>query len=554
MKEWPRFPEVLSYCRSEGNSRDGQAFSAASHHQPTITVTPSSNTAFQFTRCMKPFESSSDDAAPEASAGDQSPKARNEKKRKRRSKAPKPGDEGYMSATQLRNARKRRAKKQKQQSKTEKDPSQLFLANPKDAPIVQTAKAFFKEHETDFGITMGATKGWRTVAKLAVRPSDDNQVMIGLFAPNSHRLIPVPQCVAHHPSINAAVTALEKICPQVGVQAFDETSGTGHLRHVAINVERATGKVQITLIWNSQPYSEGSAEDEGKQGLDSLCKALISTGGGNSDRKRRRGRQSHDKATESCENSQAKFQLHSLWIHFNSNWKHSNAIFSIDSGNENWEHRFGPSRVTEILDLKESGPKHPISLRFPPNVFRQANIDAFANIVAQIRGRLTKFVRERRKRDRSAALPACLELYGGVGTIGLHLADLSSSLVSSDENPFNEACFNESASELPNDLHHRVSYKPLNASDMVKSGALEQAEVVIVDPPRKGLDKTVLHGLCTESSPKLLVYVSCGFEAFQRDFATLIDSKWRLELAHGHLLFPGSDAIETLAFFVSNDE
>ena len=51
-------------------------------------------------------------------------------------------------------------------------------------------------------------------------------------------------------------------------------------------------------------------------------------------------------------------------------------------------------------------------------------------------------------------------------------------------------------------------------------------------------------------TPKLLTYISCGFDAFQRDADALLDSgKWRIYHAEGHLLFPGSDAIETLAFF-----
>jgi tRNA/tmRNA/rRNA uracil-C5-methylase (TrmA/RlmC/RlmD family) len=186
-------------------------------------------------------------------------------------------------------------------------------------------------------------------------------------------------------------------------------------------------------------------------------------------------------------------------------------------------------------------------------VFRQANLDAFAKILAEIRRRILKFGRQRRQQDRNAALPTCVELYGGVGTIGLHVVDLVSSLVSSDENPFNEACFNESALALPKDIAKDVSYKPMNASNMVQSKALKQAEVVIVDPPRKGLDDTVLQTLCTEASPQLLVYVSCGFDAFQHDCNMLLKSKWRLDHAEGHLLFPGSDAIETLAIFVAKE-
>ena len=54
----------------------------------------------------------------------------------------------------------------------------------------------------------------------------------------------------------------------------------------------------------------------------------------------------------------------------------------------------------------------------------------------------------------------------------------------------------------------------------------------------------------TQQLEQLLVYVRCGFKAFRRDCDVLVKGGWTLEHAEGHVLFPGSDAIETLAFFV----
>ena len=94
-----------------------------------------------------------------------------------------------------------------------------------------------------------------------------------------------------------------------------------------------------------------------------------------------------------------------------------------------------------------------------------------------------------------------------------------------------------------------------NAADMVTSeqALFKKSQVLIVDPPRKGLDMEVVDYLCETAykTMKLVVYVSCGFQAFQRDCDALINSgRWKVEFAEGYLLFPGSDAIETLAFFV----
>ena len=47
-----------------------------------------------------------------------------------------------------------------------------------------------------------------------------------------------------------------------------------------------------------------------------------------------------------------------------------------------------------------------------------------------------------------------------------------------------------------------------------------------------------------------LIYLSCGFSAFQRDCDALIESgQWRLTHCEGFNFFPGSDHIETLAVF-----
>ena len=536
------------------------------------------------------------------------------KKRKARKKnAPKPGEVGYLSPTQLRNARKRRAKKisrsaegspgdrttsgnKRHRPPDGADPSLKFLRNPEGAPIVQTARRYLeaklspsssdgKYTNARFRVYLGPTKQWRTVAKLAVRPHPSGQgVAIGLFRPGTHDVVSVSNCTAHHDSINAAVRALTKICGEKDVSmnlAFDDITGQGFLRYVALSVERATGAVQLCLVWNSVIYPkrhDGSGEDdegcndEGRRKLLNIVRELKRFHGNKEKRTRRRGKKgrgqegknepslNNSSKTASSGREFSSFSLHSLWVHYNSTWKHGNAIFDTAAPAEAWEHLCGPRYIEEILDLTNHAPPmpNPVKLRFPPNVFRQANIDAFTTIVGTIRRMIHRYSKEERERAEGSTqdLPTCLELYGGVGTIGLNMVDLTSSLTSSDENPHNYACFQGSAAEsLPNELRERLTYVPRNATDVVAGGhGPIGAEILVVDPPRKGLDRPVLDFLCKEQDaavgPKLLTYISCGFDAFQRDADALLDSgKWRIYHAEGHLLFPGSDAIETLAFF-----
>jgi 23S rRNA (uracil1939-C5)-methyltransferase len=430
----------------------------------------------------------------------------------RKRPAPQPGDPDYKTPTQLRNARKRKsAKKEKQVARFEtassdrNDPSLRYLSNPTAAPTIQHAISFFEEQEQDFEVTVGPTTGWRTVAKLAVR-SQDGVLRIGLFVPGSHDVLEIPQCRAHHPQINSAIRVIQKQCRKNSIKPFDEKTGNGSLKHVAINVERSTGAQQVTLVWNDTKGEVGEASK-----LQSLCEALIRISQSNDDR----------------------LKLHSLWVHFSKSNKHSNSIFDREG---KWERQYGETMVVERLDIDDS---LTVPLYFPPQVFRQANLDAFANIVIKIRWWLHNHKPSH-----------CLELYGGVGTIGLHMADLSDSFVSSDENPFNKKCFEKTVSSLESNKCKTITYECKNAIDMTQDLAFEQADAVIVDPPRKGLDTEVVKALCKQEKLKTLIYVSCGFDAFTRDFQSLtVKGKWRLRHAEGHVLFPGSDAIETLAIF-----
>jgi tRNA/tmRNA/rRNA uracil-C5-methylase (TrmA/RlmC/RlmD family) len=91
-----------------------------------------------------------------------------------------------------------------------------------------------------------------------------------------------------------------------------------------------------------------------------------------------------------------------------------------------------------------------------------------------------------------------------------------------------------------------------SAADALRAGEAEGADILIVDPPRKGLEPDVLACLCDPSDPQAdsvhtLVYVSCGFDALAWQLPQLVEhGGWRLDHSEGFALFPGSDHIEIL--------
>lgn len=174
------------------------------------------------------------------------------------------------------------------------------------------------------------------------------------------------------------------------------------------------------------------------------------------------------------------------------------------------------------------------TVRVPPGAFFQSNADVFGDIVEMIQDDVLP--------DRRV-----VELYGGVGTIGLGLAERSKSLVIEEIAPDSLRGLERGVAALPDDVRARVSIDARPAAKAVD--LIPDADVVIVDPPRKGLDPEVIATL-RRSPPHRLWLVSCGFEAFLRDQEALTqDGRLRLAALTAADLFPMSDHVEVIARF-----
>ena len=79
--------------------------------------------------------------------------------------------------------------------------------------------------------------------------------------------------------------------------------------------------------------------------------------------------------------------------------------------------------------------------------------------------------------------------------------------------------------------------------------AASGAQVIIADPPRKGLDPELTAHL-SEQPPERLVYVSCGLESFRNDAVQLsAHGKLRLAALTAFNLLPFTEHVETVARF-----
>ena len=452
---------------------------------------------------------------------------------------------------------------------------------------------------------------WRTQAKLAVAPKSSwgrDGCIFGLYERGTHDVLPIPHCVVHHPSINRAIEALTRATERVGTAAYNENTGEGGLRYVQCQVERSTGRICLTLVWNAEKLKGTQPQ------LSRLVKEM--------------------KKIEPR-------LFHSVWCHCNDSA--GNAIFA--RGASRWHPVDGPEFIREPI-AGTNPAKREGMLYFSPQAFRQGNLDGFDVLSKHVANEVP------------GGSKVC-ELYAGVGVLGLTALSLRAReaeaamedvewfedeetekkeplawLRCSDENPNNPRCFNRAVGSMPTEVTGRrskfskkkgrkgrgrrgggggkqgmeikgeegmtlaelmaqveqtelqgpsdesttsskVSYLVASAADALHKGQALGADVLIVDPPRKGLEDEVLVQLCKAPNPnqdytedptyltaprhtinwandvRKLIYVSCGFDALARDSDRLMSGGggWKLESATGYVLFPGSNHVETVAIF-----
>jgi len=126
-----------------------------------------------------------------------------------------------------------------------------------------------------------------------------------------------------------------------------------------------------------------------------------------------------------------------------------------------------------------------------------------------------------------------IDLYGGVGTIGLCL-DGTNLLVESEESNITYARINTENTDI----------KVVHASSEKALSHIEPGITVVVDPPRAGLHhKLVKHLL--KVKPQQIVYLSCNPSTQARDVALLTD-EFEVVFAQGYNFFPATPHIESL--------
>ncbi len=145
-----------------------------------------------------------------------------------------------------------------------------------------------------------------------------------------------------------------------------------------------------------------------------------------------------------------------------------------------------------------------------------------------------------------------LDLYCGVGTITLCMAKAAGKVIGVEV--VEQAVEDAKANAKRNGIENAEFF----CGDAGKAALkLEQEgirpDVVVVDPPRKGLNGDTIEAL-SRMSPRRIVYVSCDPATLARDVALLKDRGYKLKNAQAADLFPRCSHVESIVCLIKSNQ
>ncbi len=178
---------------------------------------------------------------------------------------------------------------------------------------------------------------------------------------------------------------------------------------------------------------------------------------------------------------------------------------------------------------------HDMACRISDRSFMQANWSVYAMLYQTLEEWLGECAQIR-----------ILELFAGVGCLGLALARKGALVTVVEENPYAIADARKSAS-----LNHigRCRFRSSTAEDFLNHARPDEYDAVLVDPPRTGLSKSCMESMMRMKAPRVL-YVSCDAASLARDANRLCAAGYRMGRVQLFDMFPQTAHIETLVEFI----
>ncbi|RYG73088.1 23S rRNA (uracil(1939)-C(5))-methyltransferase RlmD [Lentibacillus lipolyticus] len=97
-------------------------------------------------------------------------------------------------------------------------------------------------------LTMDHPYDYRNKSQMTFGQNKERQVIGGLYAQNTHQIIPMERCLIHDSKADEIVQTIKGMMKSFKVQPYNEDTGQGFLRHVLIKVGQVSGEIMVVLV------------------------------------------------------------------------------------------------------------------------------------------------------------------------------------------------------------------------------------------------------------------------------------------------------------------
>ena len=329
---------------------------------------------------------------------------------------------------------------------------------------------------------------YRNKAQFPIGRDREGKLIAGFYAGRTHSIIPVEDCVLGVPVNREILACVLGYMEEFHVSPYDEKAHQGLVRHVLIRYGFRTGEIMVCLVVNGTSLPEEEA----------LATRLAAI----------------PKMTS---------------ITLNVNQEKTNVIMG-----KKLRVLWGKGYITdEIGDVK---------YQISPLSFYQVNPVQ----TEKLYGTALEYAGLKKGED-----TVVWDLYCGIGTISLFLARKAGQVYGVEIVPqaVEDARNNARINGITNARFYvgkAEEVLPGYYADYEKEhGQQARADVIVVDPPRKGCDETLLETI-VKMEPEKVVYVSCDPATLARDVKYLRGNGYEVRRVRAVDMFPHTVHVETV--------
>lgn len=295
---------------------------------------------------------------------------------------------------------------------------------------------------------------YRNKAQYPVGVNKDRKPIIGVFANRTHEVIPIKNCLIQNPKSEAIAKFILEFIKEKNISIYNEKTGRGFFRHIVIKVGIKTNEIMCIFVINGKKFPY------------------------------------EDELVEKLKQNYPEIKT----IVKNINMKNTNVILGQENIN-----LYGNGYIEDVLGEYK--------FKISPLSFYQVNPKQ-AEKLYNLGIEMAKVSKE----------DTVFDLYCGIGTISLFIAKYAKKVYGVEivEQAIKDAKQNAKINNIENVQFIAGDTKIVLEDLIYKKGII--ADIVIFDPPRKGLDNNSINNIL-KIKPKKIVYISCNPATLIRDLA-----------------------------------